>query len=58
MSEPSVAQRVRMSLLFEPITSWSIGSPMRSAIHPEKMLPKLPVGTEKEQRPSRATVVT
>ena len=43
-SEPSAAQRVRMSLLFEPITSWSIGRPIRSAIQPEKMLPKLPGG--------------
>ena len=53
-----MAQRVRMSLLFEPITSWSIGRPIRSAIQPEKMLPKLPVGTANEHRPSRATVVT
>ena len=39
---PVAAQRVRMSLRFEPITSWSMGTPIRSAIQPEKMLPKLP----------------
>jgi hypothetical protein len=54
---PVSAQRVRMSLRLDPITSWSTGTPIRSAIQPEKMLPKFPVGTVNEQRPSRAEVV-
>src|SRR3546814_10699981 len=40
-SEPEAAQRVRMSLLLEPMPSWSTGRPVRSATHPAKMLPKL-----------------
>ena len=43
-----------MSLLLEPMTSWSIGSAHalgRSTR--QKMLPKLPVGTANAQRPTR-----
>ena len=45
---PVASQRVRMSLLLEPTTSWLTGVPVVRATHPANTLPKLPVGTENE----------
>ena len=40
--------RVRISLLFDPTISFSIGAPICFAIQPASTLPKLPVGTLNE----------
>ena len=42
---PVAKVRWRMSLRFVAITSRSMGRPIRLAIQPAKMSPKLPVGT-------------
>ena len=42
---PSLTTRVRMSLRFDPMISWWIGTPICFATHPESTLPKLPLGT-------------
>ena len=49
---PVAAQRVRMSLLFRPMISRSMGAPARRAIQPAKTLPKLPVGTATSHGPA------
>ena len=48
---PVVKKRVRMSLRFDATTRRSMGSPIRLAAHPARMLPKLPVGTQKVTGP-------
>ena len=45
---PVSTSRVRMSLRFEPMMSCATGRPMWCATHPERMLPKFPVGTAYE----------
>ena len=57
-SSPVPAQRVRMSLLFDPMTSRSMGAPPCRAIHPANTLPKLPVGTATSQAPTAAVAAT
>ena len=51
-SSPVPAQRVRMSLLFDPMIRRSIGAPPCRAIHPANTLPKLPVGTATSHSPT------
>ena len=47
-STPEAKKRVRMSLRLLAQMSWAIGTPIRRATQPLKMLPKFPLGTEKD----------
>ncbi len=47
-STPLEKKRVRMSLRLLAQMSWAMGTPMRRATQPLKMLPKFPLGTEND----------
>ena len=49
---PSLTNRVRMSLVFDEMMKSPMSAPIRRAIHPDRTLPKLPVGTQNVGEPA------